>query len=152
MENQKPKGTTYHLVERREIARPVPEVFAYAADFANAQHWDPGVDSARQVSEGEVGVGTKYQLEGNFGPGSVDMEYQVIAFEPDRRVVLEGRGNGFFAIDEMTFAPSSGGTVISYTADITLTNAMRFLGPVLNGTMRRMGERALDGLAAELAR
>lgn len=61
------KGKTFHLVERRTIARPLNEVFAYAADFANGEEWDPGVKSAQKTSDGPVGVGTTYDLQGHFG-------------------------------------------------------------------------------------
>lgn len=145
------KGRTFHLVEQRTVARNIDEVFAYAADFSNSQHWDPGVESARQTTDGPIGVGTKYELQGHFGPGKIDMNYQITEFEPNRRVVLDGGGNGFTSRDEMSFESVDEGTRIDYTADITLTNFLRFLGPLLDGSMRRMGERALDGLNQKLS-
>jgi carbon monoxide dehydrogenase subunit G len=79
------------------------------------------------------------------------MRYQITEIEPNQRVVLEGTGKGFRARDEMTFESVETGTLISYVADITLTNALRYLGPLLNGSFRRMGEKALDGLAQTLS-
>lgn len=144
-------GKTFHLVEKRTVARPIDEVFAYAADFANSQEWDPGVKSATKSSEGPLGVGTTYDLVGHFGPSTIDMKYQVTAYEPDSRVVLDGAGNGFKSRDEMEFDISGEGTTIIYTADITLTNFLRFLGPLMKGPMKRMGEKALNGLAQKLS-
>lgn len=144
-------GKTFHLVETRRVSRPIGDVFAYAADFANSQEWDPGVKSARKSSEGTVGVGTTYDLQGHFGPSTIDMKYEVTVYEPNHRVVLEGAGNGFTSKDEMKFDKDGEATVIHYTADITLTNFLRFLGPLMKSPMERMGERALDGLAQKLS-
>lgn len=152
METQTSKsGRGYHLVEERAIPRPIDEVFAYASDFANSQHWDPGVESAAKTSDGSIGVGTTYALSGHFGPGKIDMKYEITEFEPNRLVVLEGSGKGFTSRDEMLFEAVKGGTLINYTADITLTNALRFLGPLLNRSFERMGTKALDGLEKELS-
>jgi dehydrogenase/reductase SDR family member 12 len=152
MSGQTRTGNTYHLSEIRKFRRPIEEVFEYAADFANAQYWDPGVDSARQTSTGPVGVGTTYELIGHFGPGKVDMAYEITEYEKNSRVVLKGSGNGFMALDEMEFETTDGGTQIRYTADITLTSALRFLGPLLNGFFKKTGTRALDGLVVELSK
>jgi carbon monoxide dehydrogenase subunit G len=145
-------GRTYHLVEQRTVPRKIDEVFAYAANFANSQDWDPGVESAVQMTDGPIGTGTTFDLTGNFGPGKVKMSYQITEFEPTQRGVLHGSGKGFKARDEMTFESVEEGTLINYIADITLTNALRYLGPLLNGSFRRMGEKALDGLAQTLSK
>lgn len=151
MSNTKPEnGRTFHLEETRAIPLPVDVVFPYAADFGNSEFWDPGVDKARKVSEGPIGVGTRYQLEGSFGPRTIQMEYEITLFEPNERVVLEGGGTGFRSVDDMQFTPDDGSTTIHYTADITLHNSLRFLGPLMNWPLKRMGERALDGLVSTL--
>jgi hypothetical protein len=85
-------GRTYHLVEQRTVPRPIDEVFAYAANFANSQDWDPGVESAVQMTDGPIGTGTTFDLTGHFGPGKVKMSYLISEFEPTQRVVLHGSG------------------------------------------------------------
>ncbi|CAN5788266.1 SRPBCC family protein [soil metagenome] len=146
-------GRTYVLQETRTVNRPLDEVFAYAADFSNSAEWDPGVDTAKAVEPGPVRVGSLYSLEGNFGPSSLPMQYEVIEYEPPRRIVLTGQGEKFDALDTMEFTTSSdGSTTISYTAEITLFGPLRFLGPLMNGPLDRMGKKALDGLAEALER
>ncbi len=150
-EEQKRPGRTYRLREVRTIRRPLQDVFEYAADFANSAEWDPGVDTAEQVGTDPIGVGTRYRLVGNFGSSTIPMEYEVIDYEPPSRVVLSGKGNAFDALDTMTFESLEPGvTRLTYNADITLYNALRLLGPLLNGPMKRMGEKALNGLVEQL--
>ena len=152
-ETSERNGRTYVLQETRTVNRPLEEVFAYAADFSNSAEWDPGVDSAKAVEPGPVMVGSLYSLEGNFGPSTLPMQYEVVEYEPPHRVVLKGRGEKFDALDTMEFTESSdGSTRISYTAEITLLGPLRFLGPLMNWPLDRMGKKALDGLLETLDR
>ena len=138
------------LHEKRQIDRPLEEVFAFTADFANAERWDPGVSSARRVGETPPGIGARYELMVKFGSSEVPMTYQITDWEDNRRVVLEGRGETIRAVDEIKFDASGSGTLVDYTADITFTNWMRYVTPLLAPALRRVGERALDGLVEAL--
>ncbi len=147
------QGRTYVLRETRRVQRPIEEVFAYAADFSNSAEWDPGVETADQVGSGEPGVGTRYELMGHFGPSKFPMTYEVTEWNPPGRVVLEGEGDAFAAHDTMEFEDlGDGSTEITYVARITITGPAKYLGPLLNIPMRRMGRRAVDGLADKLSR
>ena len=140
------------LKEKRTINRPLPEVFAYTADFANSEEWDPGVKAAERVDEGPVGVGATYQLEVEFAGKSLPMTYRITEYEPNRRVVLIGEGDTVRAEDVIEFDGSGDQTVVSYTADIELLNMLRFLGPLLRPIMNPIGEKALNGLKDTLDR
>ena len=138
------------LHEKRQIDRPLEEVFAFTADFANSEKWDPGVSSARRVGETPPGVGAKYDLMVKFGSREAPMTYEITGWEENRRVVLEGKGKTLRAVDDIRFERSEGGTLVDYTADLTFTNWMRFVAPLLSPTLRRVGERALNGLVEAL--
>ncbi|HEX6299248.1 MAG TPA: hypothetical protein VF148_02135 [Acidimicrobiia bacterium] len=56
------------------------------------------------------------------------------------------------AVDEIGFASQEDMTMIEYTADLTFANAMRYLLPSTRPLLKRVGERAVDGLAATLDR
>jgi carbon monoxide dehydrogenase subunit G len=151
--NQEAKGRTYHLEEVRTISRPLDEVFAYTADFSHSAEWDPGVESSEQVGAGSVQVGTRYRLVGNFGPTTIPMDYEVLEYDPPNKVMLFGKGTAFDSRDTLTFdAASDSSATVNYQADITIYNFLRFLGPLMNRPLRRMGEEALDGLVATLER
>lgn len=76
------------LHETRQIARPLEEVFEFTADFANSARWDPGVSKSTKMTDGPVGVGTKYDLVAEFGSSQVPMTYEIVEYEPPTRVVL----------------------------------------------------------------
>jgi hypothetical protein len=147
------KGRTVgavRLVERRWVTRPQPEAFEYTADFSNIEDWDPGVVASRKVTDGPIGVGTRFELEVKFGAGTTAMIYEITAYQPDHRVVLVGDGEKLHAVDEITFASHDNMTVIDYTADLTFYNFFRFIRPVMGPILRRVGRDAVDGLVRAL--
>jgi dehydrogenase/reductase SDR family member 12 len=140
------------LHETRRIDRALGEVFAFTADFANAEKWDPGVASSRRIDDGPPGVGARYDLMVAFGPREIPMTYEITEWEQDSRVVLLGKGDTIEAVDEIRFEARDDGTVVDYTADLTFTNWVRFLGPLISPALKRVGEKALDGLVTALER
>lgn len=140
------------LEEKRWVERPQEEAFDYTADFSNIQAWDPGVVSSRRIGSGPIGIGSQFDVEVKFGQGTLPMVYEIVEFEPESRVVLRGVGEKLEAVDEIKFATHDNLTLIEYTADLEFKNYLRFLGPVLNPTLKKVGEKALDGLVDALDR
>lgn len=140
------------LHERIETRLGLDDAFAYVADFANSQEWDPGVDSAKRIDDGPVGVGAHYRLGVHLAGRVAPMEYRITAFEPPHRVVLQGEGSGVTAIDDIRFERAGDVTKIEYVADIRLGGLLRFLQPLLGGAFRRLAANAVDGMRSELDR
>ena len=139
------------LHETVETALPLGETFAFLADFANSQVWDPGTISARRRGSGPVQVGARYELLVKAGRGTAPMTYEIVTLEPDRQVVLVGDGRQVHARDDIRFAAlPAGGTRVDYTADLALKGWMRLLAPFLGGTLRKIGTDARDGMQRAL--
>jgi len=139
------------LNERITTTLPIEEAFAYLADFVNSAEWDPGVATAERIGSEEAGIGARYRLGIRRGDSVVPMEYRVLAFEPPRRIVLEGSGSGVTATDEISFERSDAGTIVEYTADIRLDGLRRLAEPFLGGMFRRIAADASDGIRRTLA-
>lgn len=140
------------LNERIATSLPVEEAFDYLSDFANASEWDPGVATAERIGDGPEAVGARYRLGIRRGERVVPMEYRITHYEAPHRVVLEGAGSGVRAVDEIRFEADQRGTIVDYTADISLTGLMRVVQPFLGGTFRRIAEDAAGGIHATLER
>ena len=139
------------LHETRLIDRPLGEVFAFTADFSNAERWDPGVAQADQVEGAVPGVGARYELIVSFWRSKIPMTYTTTVYEPDARVVLEGRGESISALDDIRFEARDGKTLVDYTADLSFSNWFRFAAPLLAPVLGKLvGEKALDGLVEAL--
>jgi carbon monoxide dehydrogenase subunit G len=138
------------LHETIETSLPAEEAFAYIADFANSQHWDPGVATAERIDPGPVGLGARYNvgvlLRGKVSP----MEYRITTYEPSTRVILTGEGSNVSAVDEIRFEPIETGTQIDYTADIHLGGWMRLVEPFAGGAFDKLAKDALGGMKKTL--
>lgn len=138
------------LREQIETALPLEQAFAFVADFANAQRWDPGVATAERTNGGPVGVGARYRLDVRMSGRVAPMEYEITAFEPSRRVVLTGTGSGVEAVDDIRFEATGSGTRIDYVADIRLRGLMRLAAPFAGGSFARIARDARDGMQRAL--
>jgi hypothetical protein len=138
------------ITETVETDLHIQAAFDYVADFANVVEWDPGVVSARKVTDGDPAVGTEYDLDIQYGRSPLSMTYRITEWVPPRRVVLEGVGSRSSAIDEISFQPSSRGTLIEYRADIRLKGFYRFAEPFLGKLFRRVGDGARTGMESRL--
>ena len=140
------------LHETIETTLPLADTFAFIADFANAQVWDPGTLASTRIGDGPVGVGATYDLSVKMSGGAAPMTYTIETLEPDRRVVLRGEGERASARDDIRFeATPAGGTRVDYTADIELKGWLRLLQPLLGGAFRKLGDDARTGMTRALA-
>jgi carbon monoxide dehydrogenase subunit G len=140
------------LKEQVHTTLPVDEAFAFVADFANAEHWDPGVATSVRISEGPVGLGSRYRLEVRMRGRVAPMNYEITVFEPSRRVVLTGTGSGVDAVDDIRFEATDAGTRIDYVADIRLRGLMRLAAPFAGGAFATIARDARDGMQRALDR
>jgi carbon monoxide dehydrogenase subunit G len=140
------------LHEIIQTSLPPQDTFAFIADFANSQIWDPGTVSSKRIGGTSVGAGTSYALTVKVGSGTAPMVYTIETYEPDTRVVLRGEGKSVSALDDIRFEPTAdGGTKVDYTADIELKGWMRLLTPFLGGAFKKLGDDARTGMTAALA-
>ncbi len=124
--------------------------FAYMADFAHSATWDPGVVTARQVSSGEVGLGTRFDLVASFNGRELPLTYEITVFEPPRRVVLRAQTDMVISVDEITFDSRAEGTDVTYDAELRTRGWFRLAAPVVALMFKGIGDRARAGLQREL--
>ena len=138
------------LREALEVARPLDEVFAFIGDFANTQEWDPGIADARKVTDGPIGVGTRYAVDAVFNGRKLPMTYEVTVWDPPSRVVLEGEGSTVTAVDDIRFEATPTGTRIRYSADLRLKGLMKLVEPFLGKRFDQTGKDAMAGMRRAL--
>lgn len=138
--------------EIRDLPLPRKEAFAYVADFANVEEWDPGVVSASQRGDHAPDLGTRYDVEATFGKSTLPLVYEVTDWEPFERVVLSTSSKRFNGVDTITFVelgPEQ--TRVDYVADFELKGIMRLLTPFVRPMFTKLGQKALDGLSETIA-
>lgn len=117
-----------------EIARPPDAVFDYLADQGNEVHWNPDCVSMQKLTEGPVGVGTRFRAKWKQGPF---VETECTAFEPPRMWRYENGGQ-ISVVLTVTLEPmSTGGTRLTAHGEWTPHGLFRLVFPVFIRVMRR---------------
>jgi len=140
------------LQEMIEVPRAIEDAFFYTSNFANIAQWDPGVAESSKISQGPVDIDTEFRVLVKFGPRSIPMTYIIRVYEPPHRVVLEGKSDSIYALDDIQFTPAvNGGTRIDYTADISFLGLIGYVEPYMGRMLAGVGKNAIRGLQAALS-
>ena len=125
------------------INRPVDLVFQTVVDVANFPKWNPTTPSARKLSNGEIGNGTRFELEIR-GLGKVMQELQ--EFERNKRVRLVPSMRFLTGGHRFVFTAEGGSTRIDHELEMTPKGFFRIFSPM----MGMMGRKNLRDLANAL--
>jgi dehydrogenase/reductase SDR family member 12 len=130
-----------------ETTLGIDEVFAYLSDFANVAEWDPGVVEAERLSEADPSLGTRFRVVTSTLGSRQTIEYEITDWDPPFRLVLVGTTSRLRSIDTLTFvATDTGGTRVTYHADLALRGMARVFDPTLHLAFQLIGRRADQGL------
>ncbi len=139
------------LNETIQIERPAREVFQYVADFATCVEWDSTAIETGRLDDTPVGVGTRYKVVCEAPFGKLPLEYEIVEFEPDHKVVLIGRGRFFEVEDTILITPTKTGCELDYTAVFTWKPWLQKFAASMEPGLKRMGYASVQkGMKAAL--
>jgi hypothetical protein len=110
---------------------PPDVVYAYLADFANAEEWDPGTVECSRTS-GDGGVGTTYRNVSSFLGRQTTLEYTAEELRAPSSVHFVGRNEQFEGHDRLRFEASGAGTQVTYDAEFLFKGASRLAAPLVS--------------------
>jgi len=158
-----PAAATYDT--NLTIPRSVEDTFAFVSDFRNASRWDPRTYNVKKVTDGPIGVGTRFMLTGGVLPRPVlerlrvpwpragmALPYDVAEFTPPKEFVLVGESRAFRYRDHFEFSRDGDDTLLRYAAELEIKGSLRFWDPVLQRIFTRIGDDATRALPALVAR
>ncbi|MEM8904910.1 MAG: SRPBCC family protein [Actinomycetota bacterium] len=125
---------------------PAEAVFDSLADFSTVAQWDPNVESATRMEEGELAVGSKFKVLNDFFGRKQKLVYEMLAYDRPNEFVVEAKTSSFDSNDTVTITPTSSGCDVTYDAIITMKGAGRFFDPVIGLLFRIVGGKAEKGL------
>jgi len=126
------------------------DAFAYMADFSNARVWDPSVGRAEREGDGPIGLGSAFAVVARFAGRDVPLTYEIVAYEPPAKVVLEAR-SGFASRDTITVEEAAGGgSLVHYDALLAFSGVARLADPLMQIVFNRVGAKAKAGLETAL--
>lgn len=131
---------------------PAEVAFEYVSDFSNTESWDPGVVKASRVDDGPQRVGSKYRVVTKSGSKEMPFVYEVTELDPPRRIRLVGEAKRICSDDIIEVTPHGDESTVTYQAELTLKGGLKFLSPLLGPVLKKIGDRAAEGMRGELDR
>lgn len=139
------------LQETILVNRSTADCFFYVSQFENIRDWDPGVAEAKKITPGKAQIGSEYEILVQFGLSKTPMVYRILELIPNKQIILEGKGENLTAIDTISFEQvSNASTRITYLADLTFTGIMEKLEGPMQGILKNVGIKAVNGLRRAL--
>ena len=131
---------------------PPEKAFAYMADFSKVPEWDDSFESAELRSPDPLQAGARFCLHSKALGRKIDFDYETIEIDVPHRVTLRTETGAIISLDKISVTERSGGSLVTYDANLQAKGALKLFDPLLNLWFRRIGDRAKAGLERELNR
>lgn len=131
------------------VARPIEEVFAFLADGENDPKFSPRVQEIRKLTDGPIGVGTRYGSTVKDAGMTTKREFELTEFVPPTRIRWAERSkNAVTATGGYDLAPDGAGT------RVTIFNELEGhgFGKLVVGFALRSARKGADEFAASIKR
>jgi hypothetical protein len=119
------------------IERSIEDVFDFVADERNEPRYNPQMTRADKVTDGPIGVGTKFHSVMTGIGRSADMAIEFTEFDRPRRIAERTYMSNMNIDGVLTFETVPGGTRMRWLWDLKPQGFYKLLGPLI----RRVGER-----------
>jgi class 3 adenylate cyclase len=124
------------------IERPVEEVFDFVADERNEPRFNPRMVHAELISEGPIGLGTRFRTELQTMGRTMPMTVEFTTYERPWRLGSLTRSSMMETEGELTFESAPGGTRMRWSWDVrprgTLKLTAPFIGMIGRGQEQRI--------------
>jgi len=118
------------------INRPVEQVFTFLADTKNLRSWQSGLVENEQLTEGSIGIGTRFREVRRTGPRNSEIQAEMTDFESNKRfatkTITKPQVTASYTFDE-----ENGGTRITHKFVMITSGFMRLLEPLIAGSMKK---------------
>jgi carbon monoxide dehydrogenase subunit G len=126
---------------KKHVEAPPETVFATAADFARAAEFVRGIAKVEMLTDGPVGVGTRFRETRIMFKREATEEMEVTAFDPPRSYALGCENHGCRYHTEITFTPNGSGTDVEMVFDATpLTVLAKVMAVAMSPMMKKLAE------------
>jgi carbon monoxide dehydrogenase subunit G len=126
------------------IHRPVEEVFDFVADERNEPRYNPRMGNAAQVSNGPIGLGTRFRAELNTMGRTMPMTIEFTAYERPWRLASLTHSSMMETEGALTLEPVAGGTRMRWSWDVRPRGVLKLMAPIA-GAIGRHQERSIWG-------
>jgi len=130
-----------------DIGRSAQEVFDYCTDMTREPEWNPRTRYVEKLTDGPVGLGTRYRAEWMKGDPMV-VEY--VRFDRPTGWAAVGRSHRLSTQGEGRVSPTEDGVRLVIRMELLPRGPLAVLLPLMGRLMQRREERNLAAIKAAL--
>jgi uncharacterized membrane protein len=119
------------------IQRPVEEVFAYVSDLTHSAEWQAGLVEVRRLTEGPLGVGTRYAFVRQFMGRKMEASNEFVAYEPNTTVRFRIPSGPMPGHGTYLFEATPDGTKVTSRVELQPRGLSRLAAPLIGASLRR---------------
>lgn len=128
------------------INRPVEEVFDFVADERNEPRYNPRMRRAEQISDGPIGVGTRFRAETVSIGRTVEIVIEFTGYERPRRLEEIAHVSSMDLQGSLRFDPVPEGNRMRWSWDLEPRGILKPMSPLVARMGRRQEQRIWTGL------
>lgn len=145
-------------IVKKIINAPIGDVWSSWNDFANIYKFNPGVESSRLLSAGEVATSVGVRRECELSDGKNWLREEIVEYTEQRRLKIEVYESSMplksmFVTFDFETTPADG-TEVTMTSEFEpgLGIVGKLIAPLMNRQIRKMSMALLDGNADYVTR
>jgi uncharacterized protein YndB with AHSA1/START domain len=132
------------------IRRPVEDVFDFVADETTEPTYDRDIAGSEKVTDGPIGVGTRFQASIGSRPRPLRMDIEYTGFDRPRLIASTTRMTAADFTGTLTFTPTPAGTRLRWCWEARPKGATRLLAPLFTPIGARQERRRWTALRDQL--
>jgi carbon monoxide dehydrogenase subunit G len=126
--------------------RPVQEVFDYLSDFQNGPQWQSGLQGIGRITEGPIGVGTRFTSVRKAMGRRMESGIEFTAFELNKKFSIKSYSGSSPFKQTFLFENEAEGTRVNTTFELELGGLMNLAEPLVAPRVRREMQADFDTL------
>jgi Polyketide cyclase / dehydrase and lipid transport len=112
------------------IDRPIDEVFEFVHDTSKDALWQSTLVESHQLTDGEMGVGTKVREVRQFLGRRIEMDWEVTDYEPSTRSSIKTVSGPIPPTGSYLLEPVDGGTKLTAMGELDAHGFFKLAEPV----------------------
>ncbi len=119
------------------IARSPQDVFGVISNPTEATKFLDNIKASKKLTDGPVGVGTKFRETRVVGGKEASADLLVSAYEPNTHVGISSEAEGIKVEYHYRLSPEGSGTRLRWTCDLEASGLRKMMLPMVAGIMKK---------------